>query len=191
MKSQAGEGRGAVFIHPAAHVEDGSTIGSGTKVWINSQVREGAVIGEDCIIGKDTYIDAGVRIGNRVKVQNGVSVYRGVEIGDDVFVGPNVAFTNDYLPRAFNRDWKITETFVRRGASIGANATIICGSEIGEYALVGAGSVVTKDVPAHALVVGNPARIVGYVCRCGQRLDAEGRCPACGGKYDVPGGAHD
>jgi len=175
-----------IFIHPAAFVSDDALIGDGTKIWINSQVREGASIGDHCIISKDTYIDTGVKIGNRVKVQNGVSIYHGVEIGDDVFIGPNAVFTNDHVPRAFNRDWKIAATIVEKGASIGANATIVCGHRIGEYALVGAGSVVTKDVPAHALVMGNPARIRGYVCRCGARLDAEGRCPACGEKIEFP-----
>lgn len=169
-----------VFIHPAAHVSPDADIGRGTKIWINSQVREKAVIGEDCIISKDTYIDTWVRIGSRVKIQNGVSIYHGVEIGDDVFIGPNAVFTNDIVPRAFNRDWKITNTYVMKGASIGANATIICGKTIGEYSLVGAGSVVTKDVPANAVVVGNPARIIGYICSCGEKLDCAGRCSACG-----------
>lgn len=169
-----------VFIHASAHVSEGAVIGRGTKVWINSQIREGAVIGERCIISKDTYIDANVKIGSGVKIQNGVSVYHGVEIGDDVFVGPNATFTNDRVPRAFNADWKVSETTVGRGASIGANATVVCGHAIGEYAMVAAGSVVTKDVPPHALVLGNPARMAGYVCRCGHRLDAEGKCPECG-----------
>lgn len=173
-----------VFIHPSAHVSEGATIGRGTKIWINSQIREGAVIGERCIISKDTYIDANVKIGSRAKIQNGVSVYHGVEIGDDVFVGPNATFTNDRVPRAFNADWTVSETRVGKGASIGANATVVCGHSIGEYAMIGAGSVVTKDVPAHALVLGNPARVAGYVCRCGYRLDAEGRCPGCGERYE-------
>lgn len=175
----------SVFIHDSANVSEGATIGAGTKVWINSQIREGSIVGESCIISKDTYIDTGVKIGSRVKIQNGVSVYHGVEIEDDVFVGPNAAFTNDRVPRAFNADWKITETRIRRGASIGANATIICGNEIGEYAMVGAGSVVTKDVPAYGLVVGNPARLIGYVCRCGNRLHDDGICPACGKRMDI------
>lgn len=177
-----------VFIHATANVSEGARIGSGTKVWINSQVREGVVIGEACIISKDTYIDAGVRIGSRVKIQNGVSVYHGVTIEDDVFVGPNAAFTNDRVPRAFNADWQVSETTVRRGASIGANATVVCGHEIGEYAMVGAGSVVTRDVPPHGLVLGNPARLAGYVCRCGHRLDVSGTCPACGERFPLLGG---
>lgn len=179
----------AVFVHDTAHVSDASMIGHGTKIWINSQIRENVEIGNDCIISKDTYIDAGVKIGNRVKVQNGVSVYHGVEIEDDAFIGPNTTFTNDFRPRAFNRDWRITPTYVRRGASIGANATIVCGVTIGEYAMVGAGSVVTRDVPPHGLVVGNPARLVGYVCRCGAKVDTEGKCPECGESHpSVVGG---
>ena len=172
-----------VFIHESAHVSPDACIGRGTKIWINVQVREKAAIGENCIISKDAYIDTQVKIGSRVKVQNGVSIYHGVIIDDDVFIGPNVAFTNDFLPRAFNMDWEITETFIKRGASIGANATIVCGNTIGEYAMVGAGSVVTKDVPPHALVMGNPAKIVAYVCRCGEKLDINGCCVKCGETY--------
>jgi Serine acetyltransferase len=177
-----------IFIHESAHVSPEASIGDGTKVWINSQIREKAVIGRDCIISKDTYIDTEVRIGNGVKVQNGVSIYHGVTVEDEVFIGPNAAFTNDYIPRAFNVDWKVTPTLVKRGASIGANATVICGHTIGEYALVGAGSVVTKDVPDHGLVVGNPARLMGYVCRCGERLDGSGLCHSCGERFDIPKG---
>ncbi|MCL2670456.1 MAG: N-acetyltransferase [Clostridiales bacterium] len=168
-----------VFIHPSAHVSEKAEIGRGTKIWINAQIRENVRIGENCIISKDTYIDMGVSIGNGVKVQNGVSVYHGVTIADDVFVGPNACFTNDQCPRAFNADWKVRETKVGRGASIGANATIVCGIHLGEYCMVGAGSVVTKDVPPYTLVVGNPARPVGRICRCGERLQ-DGACPVCG-----------
>ncbi|MDR2940978.1 MAG: N-acetyltransferase, partial [Treponema sp.] len=121
-----------VFIHESAHISLDTKIGDGTKIWINSQVREHSQIGENCIISKDTYIDEYVVIGNRVKIQNGVSVYHGVIIEDDVFVGPNATFTNDHVPRAFNSSWEISETIVRKGASIGANATIICGVTIGE-----------------------------------------------------------
>jgi len=168
------------FIHPSAHVAAASKIGEGTKVWINVQIREDAEVGNDCIISKDVYIDRAVKIGNRCKIQNSVSVYNGVTIEDEVFVGPNVAFTNDKVPRAFNTGWKVTPTLVQRGASIGANATVICGVVIGHYAMVAAGSVVTKNVPSYALVMGNPARLVGYVCRCGHRLDDHGLCKSCG-----------
>ncbi len=168
------------FIHPSAHVSDVSKIGAGTKVWINVQIREDVEIGTDCIISKDVYIDHAVKIGNRCKIQNSVSVYNGVTIEDEVFVGPNVAFTNDKVPRAFNTEWKVTPTRVQRGASIGANATVVCGIDIGRYAMVAAGSVVTKSVPSHALVMGNPAKVVGYVCQGGYRLDDQWLCAACG-----------
>jgi acetyltransferase-like isoleucine patch superfamily enzyme len=174
------------FIHPSAHVSDEAKIGEGTKVWINSQIREKTSIGRECIISKDTYVDFDVVIGDRCKIQNGVSLYHGVVLEDDVFVGPNAAFTNDYYPRAFSGDsWKVFRTLVKRGASIGANATILCGHTLGEYCMVGCGSVVTKDVPPHALVVGNPAHVVGYVCECGHKLDERGRCEQCGKQYDV------
>lgn len=167
-----------IFIHPTAIVSDKATIGQGTKVWVNSQIREGVNIGENCIVSKDTYIDHGVNIGKNVKIQNGVSIYNGVTIEDDVFIGPNAVFTNDYYPRAFNNEWKITETMVKKGASIGANATIVCGNEIGEYSMIGSGSVVTKNIPRHALVVGNPARIIGFVCKCGNKL-SNNKCSEC------------
>jgi len=170
----------SIFIHPSANVSNGASIGEGTKVWINVQIREHAQIGMDCIISKDVYIDHAVKIGNRCKIQNSVSVYNGVTIEDEVFVGPNVAFTNDKVPRAFNAEWKITPTLVQRGASIGANATVVCGIVIGHFAMVAAGSVVTKTVPSHALVMGNPAKVVGYVCQCGNRLDSHAVCKACG-----------
>lgn len=159
-----------VYIHPTANVSDKAHIGAGTKVWINVQIRENAQIGEGCILSKDVYVDHAVRIGDRCKVQNSVSVYNGVTIGDDVFVGPNVAFTNDRVPRAFNPEWRITETQVENGASIGANATIVCGITIGEYAMVAAGSVVTKDVAPYTLVMGNPARPVGKIDKMGNRV---------------------
>lgn len=168
------------YINPTAHVSERAKIGAGTKIWINAQVREDAEIGENCVISKDVYIDHAVKIGNNVKIQNGVSVFNGVTIEDDVFVGPNAAFTNDYFPRAFNPDWQISKTLVKRGASIGANATIVCRHTLGEYCMVGAGSVVTADVEPYTLVVGNPARPIGKVCRCGQRLFNDLVCPSCG-----------
>lgn len=169
-----------VYIHPSANVSDAAKIGEGSKIWINVQVREHAVIGTDCVISKDVYIDHAVKIGNRCKIQNSVSVYNGVTIEDEVFVGPNVAFTNDKVPRAFNDEWKVATTLVQHGASLGANATVVCGIVIGRYAMVAAGSVVTKTIPSYALVVGNPAKIVGYVCQCGSRLDDQGACSVCG-----------
>lgn len=169
-----------IFIHPSANVAKDVRIGEGTKIWINVQVRENAEIGNDCIISKDVYIDHAVKIGNRCKIQNSVSVYNGVTIQDEVFIGPSVAFTNDRIPRAFNAEWKVTPTLVERGASVGANATVLCGVVIGRFSMVAAGSVVTKNVPSHALVMGNPAKVVAYVCECGNRLDDAGKCQACG-----------
>lgn len=173
----------AGFIHETAIVEEGSRIGEGTRIWHHAHVRGGSEIGCGCNIGKNCYIDEGAKIGNRVKIQNNVSVYHGVEIEDDVFVGPSAVFTNDFYPRAFSEKWEVAKTKIGKGASICANATIVCGHTIGEYATVGAGSVVTKDVPAYALTVGNPARQIGWVCRCGYKLDPENRCPACGEQY--------
>lgn len=168
-----------VFIHESAHVSPEAEIGEGTQVWINVQIREKAVIGKSCILSKDVYIDHGVLVGSHVKIQNGVSVYSGVTLEDGVFVGPNAAFTNDYYPRAQSEDWEISPTRIGQGASLGANCTVVCGHTVGPYAMVGAGSVVTQDIPAYALAVGNPARVIGRVCRCGQRAD-DGICPKCG-----------
>ena len=157
------------FIHETAEISKGAKIGKNTKIWHQSQVREEAEIGENCIISKCVYIDFGVKIGNNVKIQNGVSVYHGVIIEDEVFLGPHMTFTNDLYPRAFNSNWECVNTLVKRGASIGANATIICGVIIGEYAMVGSGAVVTKNVPAYGLVFGNPAKLKGFVCKCGRK----------------------
>ena len=168
-----------IFIHKNTYIADDVEIGEGSKIWINVQIREGAKIGENCIIGKDVYIDHDVVIGRGVKIQNGVDVCNGVTIEDDVFVGPNVGFTNDYYPRANNPHWEIGKTLIKKGASLGANSSIICGHTIGEFAMVGAGSVVTRDVLPYALVVGNPARQIGRVCACGQRADT-GVCIKCG-----------
>ena len=163
----------SVYIHPSSEVHGRADIGSGTKIWNYVQIREDVIIGNDCILSKDVYIDVGVKIGNRCKIQNGVSVYCGVTLEDDVFLGPYATLTNDKVPRAFNRHWKIVPTLIKRGASIGANATIICGVTIGEYAMVGAGSVVTKDVAPYSLVMGNPARHYCYIDKEGNKLSSK------------------
>lgn len=173
-----------VYIHPTAEVSPQARVGTGTKIWNQAQIREDAAVGENCIISKNVYIDAGVLIGSGVKIQNNVNVYHGVTVEDDVFLGPSMTFTNDRFPRAFNNDFPVSETLVKRGASIGANATIRCGIVIGEYAMVGSGSVVTRDVPAYALVAGNPARQIGWVCKCGGKLDGDCQCPVCGAGYE-------
>lgn len=166
------------FIHHSADVSPQASIGPGTKIWQHCQVREEAVIGANCIISKGVYIDSGVIIGNNVKIQNGISVYHGVTLEDGVFCGPHCVFTNDKRPRSVNpdgslkvgADWIVSETLVRTGASIGANATIVCGITIGHWAMIGSGAVVTKSVPDYGLVYGNPARLYGFVCPCGQKL---------------------
>lgn len=159
------------FKHPTAEISENAEIGKNTKIWHYVQIREGTKIGKECILGKDVYIDTNVKIGNNVKIQNGVSIYHGVVIEDGVFIGPHVCFTNDKHPRAIDKNgnlktadnWQADETFVKKGASIGANSTILPGITIGEYAMIGAGSVVAKDVPAYALVYGNSAEIHGKV----------------------------
>ena len=163
------------FIHRTADVDPTARIGDDTKIWNNVQIREKAIIGRECIVGKSVYIDHTVIIGDRVKIQNGVSIYHGVTIEDDVFLGPHMTFTNDLYPRAFDPEWHVVPTMVRRGASVGANVTVVCGVELGEYSMVGAGAVVTKDVPPHALVLGNPARVAGFVSRMGRLVVEVGR----------------
>jgi acetyltransferase-like isoleucine patch superfamily enzyme len=158
------------FKHPTAIVES-DTVGEGSKIWHFVHIRKDVIIGKNCNIGKSVYVDTEVRIGDNVKIQNFVSIYKGVEIEDDVCIGPSVVFTNDLYPRAFIwGEERIIPTIVKKGASLGANSTIICGVTIGEYAMIGAGSVVTKDVPPFGLVFGNPARLKGFVCYCGKRL---------------------
>jgi acetyltransferase-like isoleucine patch superfamily enzyme len=167
-----------VRIHPTADVSPTAQIGAGSAIWHQAQVREGTRIGRGCILSKGVYVDAGVVLGDNVKVQNYVSIYHGVTIEDGVFCGPHCVFTNDKQPRAVNADgslkagddWTLSETLVRTGASIGANSVIVCGVTIGAWAMIGAGSVVTRNVPDHGLVWGNPARLRGFVCACGQRL---------------------
>ena len=157
------------FIHSSAFLEENTTIGKGSKIWHNSQIRTGAKIGINCVLGKGVFIDTNVKIGDNVKIQNYVSVYQGVTIDDDVFIGPHAVFTNDLKPRATGA-WKIVETTVEKGVSIGANATIICGITLGTYSMIGAGSVVTKSIPPHQLVLGNPAKFHSYICYCGEKL---------------------
>lgn len=164
--------------HETAIVEDGAQIGEGTRIWHHAHVRAGSRIGSGCNLGKNTYVDEGAVVGDRCKIQNNVSIYRGVTLGDDVFVGPSAVFTNDLLPRASDDGFEVTPTAVGRGASIGANATIVCGHEIGAFAMVGAGAVVTRDVEAHELVVGNPALRIGWVAEDGSILSREHQRPA-------------
>ncbi|MEM4028456.1 MAG: acyltransferase [Thermofilaceae archaeon] len=159
-----------VYVHPSAIVEEGAEIAEGTRIWHFVHVRKGAKVGKGCNIGKDVYIDTGAELGNGVKVQNFVSVYRGVKVCDKAFLGPSATLTNDRYPRSFVDSWEIVPTVIEEGASIGANATIVCGVRVGRYAMVGAGAVVTRDVPAHGLVYGNPARLRGFVCFCGRKL---------------------
>ena len=179
------------FIHPMAVVEEDVVIGPGTKIWHFVHIRSGARIGSNCILGKGVYVDAGVTVGDGVHLQNFVCVYRAVQLEDEVFVGPHATFTNDPYPRSGSSYWEPVPTIVRRGASISANATIICGVTLGKYAMVGAGAVVTSDIPEHGLVYGNPARLYGFVCKCGQSLscpkpaEVGGQqtaltCPRCG-----------
>jgi len=173
-----------VFIHESSYVEEAARIGSGTYIWHFCHITKGAQIGKQCKIGQNVYVGGKARIGDRVKIQNNVSIYDDVDIEDDVFCGPSIVFTNVINPRAFvERKHEYKKTIVRHGASIGANATIVCGVTLGAYCFVGAGSVVTKDVPAYALVYGNPARQHGWVCYCGAKLTEGLVCPECGKTY--------
>ncbi len=163
-------------IHPTAEVSQQARVGEDTVIWHWVQVREGARIGPRCKLGKDAYIDTDVIVGADCKIENFATIYKGVTLGDGVFIGPHVCFTNDPYPRAISADWQLVPTSVEDGVSIGANATIVCGVKIGKHAMVAAGAVVTKDVPAHALVAGVPAKIKGWVCDCGRPLDRVMRC---------------
>ena len=179
------------YVHPTAIVEEGALIGKGTKIWHFSHLMPNSVIGERCQLGQNVYVGRGVRLGSGVKIQNNVSVYESVKIEDDVFCGPSMVFTNVINPRSFiERKAEFKTTRVRKGATIGANATIICGIELGEYCMIGAGATVTKNVPAYALMVGVPARRVGWVCRCGVRLhdQAVAHCRDCGATYHIQNG---
>ena len=196
-------------VHASADLEDDVTVGPGTSIWHRAQVRTGARIGRDCVIGRDAFIDAGVSLGDRVKVQNGALIYHGVTVSDAVFIGPGAILTNDRHPRAVTADgqlaraadWTVSPIFIAEGASIGAGAVVVAGCDVGAYAMVGAGAVVTHEVPAHAVVAGNPARGIGWVCACGERLhdstghpapatreryarDPELACPVCERRYE-------
>jgi acetyltransferase-like isoleucine patch superfamily enzyme len=194
-------------VHATADVEEDVSVGPRTSIWDRAQVRRGASIGAECVVGRDAFIDEGVVIGDRVKIQNAALVYHGVTVEDGVFIGPNAILTNDRFPRAITAtgelaradDWVVSPIHLRTGSSIGAGAVVVAGNDVGRFATVGAGAVVTRDVPDHALVAGNPARRLGWVCACGRRLlDAEGgsfpavasgraACPACGTDYHVEG----
>ena len=176
-----------------AIVDETAVIGEGTRVWNFVHVREKAEIGKDCVLADYVYVGRGVKVGDNVKLENRATVYEGVTIEDQVFVGPHVTFTNDFYPRSFSTDWKILPTHVKKGVSIGARTVIVCGVTIGEYALIGAGSVVTEDIPAYALAYGNPARIRGFVCKCSKKLETAEknetcvvmRCSSCDKTYTI------
>lgn len=189
-------------IHPTADVSPRATIGLNVRIWHHAQIREGARIGDNCIIGKDVYIDFDVSVGANSKLQNGVYVYHGATLEDGVFLGPGVILTNDRLPRAINpdgtlkaaTDWQVGPILIRRGASIGAGAVVLPGVTVGEFAMLGAGAIMTRDIPAHGLAYGNPARLHGYACSCGQILAVRQPstagskanlwvCPTCGQSY--------
>lgn len=183
------------YLHPSSYVDEGAEIGAGTKIWHFCHLMPGVQVGKNCNIGQNVFIASGVQIGNNVKIQNNVSVYTGVTLEDDVFLGPSMVFTNVINPRSHvNRKDEYLPTRVGRGASIGANATIVCGVTLGEYCFIGAGAVVTRDVPPYALVHGNPARFRGWMCRCGVRLpfapdgaDEIVACAGCGCCYQKHG----
>jgi acetyltransferase-like isoleucine patch superfamily enzyme len=197
------------MIHPTADVSPEARIGSRTLVWDQVRIREGVVVGDDCILGRGAYVDAGVSIGDRVKIQNDALIYHGVTVASGVFIGPAAILTNDRYPRAITvdgelaraEDWTVTETRLEEGSSVGAGAIVVAGADVGPFATVGAGAVVTRPVPGHGLVLGNPARLVGWVCRCGRRLvdeqgrpaagdhDGLARCAADERRYRIEGGA--
>lgn len=176
------------FKHERALVEEGAQVGEGTRVWAHSHIQKGAVIGADCNICDGSFIERGAVVGNHVTIKHNVSIFDGVVIEDDVFIGSNIAFINDRYPRSHREDeWMMEKTMIKRGATLGANTVIMCGITLGEYAVAGAGSVVTRDVPAFTIVAGNPARKIGLACRCGRKLDADMKC-SCGKTYQLKEG---
>ncbi len=178
---------GNYFVHESSYIDDDVIIGENTKIWYFCHVQSGARIGRECSLGQNVNISNRVKIGNGVRIQNNVSVYEGVEIEDEVFCGPSIVFTNDLTPRATKEAGNYKKTLLKRGASICANATIVCGHTIGSWAMVAAGAVVTKDVPDYALMVGVPARQIGWVCKCGAKLNHDFVCAECGQKYEKKG----
>jgi UDP-2-acetamido-3-amino-2,3-dideoxy-glucuronate N-acetyltransferase len=184
-------------IHESAYVDEGAIVGEGTRIWHFCHVNPGAVIGARCSLGQNVVVMSGTKIGDNVKIQNNVSIYEGVELEDDVFCGPSMVFTNVVNPRSHvSRKHEYQRTLVKRGASIGANATVVCGATLGEYSFIGAGAVVTKDVLPYALMAGVPARRIGWMCQCGEKLEkvpagevggAAWHCPACRSRYGTVG----
>lgn len=177
----------AVRVHPSAWIGENADVGEGTSIWQNCVIMDGAIIGKNCMLGANAFVENGVFLGNGVKVKNNIALYTGVRCEDDVFLGTNCVFTNVKNPRSFiSRKSEFKETIVKKGATVGANTTIICGNTIGRYAFVGAGAVITRDVPDYGLVMGNPSRLRGYVCKCGNRLAQNEReyiCSVCGNVY--------
>ena len=178
------------FVHESSYVDDGASIGAGARIWHFCHIMSGSRIGEECNIGQNVVIGPDVNVGNRCKIQNNVSVYKGVTLEDGVFCGPSMVFTNVFNPRSHIRRMdEVRETLVKTGATLGANCTIVCGHTIGAYAFVGAGAVVTRDVPDYGLVAGNPARRIGWVCKCGEKLPENLVCGSCNSGFKVADGA--
>lgn len=189
--SELREVPGGYFVHESSYVDEGAVIGPGSRIWHFSHVMRGAMIGRGAILGQNVFLAPNVRVGDGVKIQNNVSIYEGVELEDHVFCGPSMVFTNVVNPRSeIERKTEYRRTLIKRGATLGANCTVVCGATLGRYSFVAAGAVVTADVPDHALVMGVPARIAGWVCRCAERLTFHGElatCDACGSEYERDG----